>query len=69
MINSLPYHIQNNIVYNMEGNRDGCSHSYNSDFSISRGCNTNYNSLFQSTDGLCSKPEFKFALGSASHKL
>ena len=69
MINSLPYHIQNNMVYNIEGNKDGYSRSYSSNFSISRGCNTNYNYLFQSTDGLYSKPKFKFALGSAFHKL
>jgi hypothetical protein len=53
----------------MEGNRNGYSRSCGSDFGISCGYNTNYNSLFQSTDGLCSKPEFKFTLGSTSYKL
>jgi hypothetical protein len=57
------------VVYNIEGNRDGYSHSYSSDFGIGRGCDTDYSSLFQSTDGLCNKPKFKFTLGSASYKL
>jgi hypothetical protein len=69
MINSLPCYIQNNMVYNMEGNGDGCGRSHSFNFGIGCGCNTDYSSLFQSTDGLCSKPKFKFALGSASHKL
>ena len=53
----------------MEGNGDGYGCSHSSDFGISCGYNTNYSSLFQSTDGLCSKPKFKFALNSASYKL
>ena len=69
MINSFPYYIQNNVVYNIEGNKNKCNRGYGSNFSISRGYNTNYNYLFQSTDGLCSKPKFKFTLGSTSHKL
>ena len=69
MINSLPYHIQNNIVYDVEGNKDGYSRRHSSNFGISCGCNTDYSYLFQSTGGLCSKPKFKFTLGSAFHKL
>jgi hypothetical protein len=69
MIDSLPYYIQNNMVYNMEGNGDRCGRGHNFNFSISCSCDTNYSSLFQSTDGLCSKPKFKFALDSTSHKL
>ena len=57
------------MVYNVEGNEDRYSHNHNSNFSISRGCNTDYSYLFQSTNGLCSKPKFKFALGSAFYKL
>jgi hypothetical protein len=53
----------------MEGNGDGYSRSHGFNFSISRGCDTDYSSLFQSTDGLCSKPKFKFTLGSTSYKL
>ena len=69
MINSLPYHIQNNVVYDIEENKDRYNHSYSSNFSISRSCNTDYNYLVQSTDSLCSKPKFKFVLNSTSHKL
>jgi hypothetical protein len=57
------------MVYDVEGNKDRYSHGYGFNFSISRGYNTNYSYLFQSTGGLYSKPEFKFALGSISHKL
>ena len=57
------------MVYNMEGNKNGYSCSYNFNFSINRSCDTNYNYLFQNTSGLCSKSEFKFSLGSTSHKL
>ena len=69
MINSFPYYIQNNVVYNVEGNKNRYSRSYSSNFGISRGCNINYSYLFQSTNGLCSKPKFKFILGSAFYKL
>ena len=57
------------MVYDVERNKNKYSHSYSFNFSISRGCNTNYNYLFQSTNGLCSKPKFEFALNSTSHKL
>ena len=57
------------MVYDVEGNKDGCGRGYGSDFGISRGCDINYTYLFQSTDSLCSKPEFEFTLGSISHKL
>ena len=57
------------MVYNVEGNEDGYSRSYSSNFSISRSCNTDYSYLFQSTNGLCSKFKFKFALGSTFYKL
>ena len=53
----------------MEGNENGYSRSYSSNFGISRGYNTNYSYLFQSTDSLCSKPKFKFALSSGFYKL
>ena len=69
MINSLPYHIQNNVVYDVEGNKNRYSRSYSSNFGISCGYNTNYSYLFQSTSSLYSKPKFKFTLGSTSHKL
>ena len=69
MIDSLPYYIQNNVVYNVEGNKDGCGYSYSSNFSINRGCDIDYSYLFQSTDGLYTKPKFKFILGSAFYKL
>jgi hypothetical protein len=69
MINSLPYYIQNNVVYDVEGNEDGYSYSRSSNFSIGRSCNTDYSYLFQSTDSLYSKPKFKFILGSAFYKL
>ena len=69
MINSLPYYIQNNVVYDMEGNKDRYSCGYSSNFGISCSCDTDYSYLFQSTDGLCSKPKFKFALNSAFYKL
>ena len=57
------------MVYNMEGNGDEYSRSYSSDFGIGCGCNINYSYLFQSTNSLCSKPKFKFALSSAFYKL
>ena len=69
IINSLPCHIQNNVVYDVEGNKNGYNYGYSSDFSISCSYNINYSYLFQSTDGLCSKLKFKFALGSIFHKL
>ena len=69
MINSLPYYIQNNIIYDVEGNKNRYSCNYSFNFSIGRGCNTNYSYLFQNTDSLYNKLEFKFTLGSASHKL
>ena len=69
MIDSLLYHIQNNVVYDVEGNKNRCSYNYSFNFSIGRGYNTNYSYLFQNTDGLCSKPKFKFTLNSISHKL
>ena len=69
MINSLPYYIQNNMVYNVEGNKNRYSYSYSFNFSIGYSYNTNYSYLFQSTDNLCSKPKFKFILGSTSYKL
>ena len=68
MINSLPYYIQNNIVYNIEGNKNRYSYSCGSNFSISCSCNINYSYLFQSTDSLCSKPKFEFILNSAFYK-
>ena len=52
----------------MEGNKDRYSYSYSFNFGISRGYNTNYSYLFQSTDGLCSKPKFKFALSFTFYK-
>ena len=57
------------MVYDVEGNKNGYSYSYSSNFSISRGCNINYSYLFQSTDGLYSKFKFKFILNSAFYKL
>ena len=57
------------MVYDVEGNENRYSHSYNSNFSISCSYNINYSYLFQSTDGLCSKPKFKFTLGFAFYKL
>ena len=57
------------MVYDVEENKDRYSYSHNSDFSISRGCDINYSYLFQSTDSLCNKPKFKFALSSTSYKL
>ena len=57
------------MVYDIKGDKNGCSRSYSSDFGISYSCDTNYSYLFQSTDDLCSKPEFKFTLSSAFHKL
>ena len=69
MINSLPYYIQNNVVYDIEGNKNRYSRNYNSNFSINRCYNTNYSYLFQSTNSLYSKPKFKFVLGSAFYKL
>ena len=57
------------MVYDVEGNKDKYSYSHSSNFGIGRGCDINYSYLFQSTDGLCSKPKFKFILGSTFHKL
>ena len=34
------------MVYDVEGNKNKYSRSYNSNFSIGRGCNTDYNYLF-----------------------
>ena len=53
----------------MEGNKDRYNYSYSFNFGISHSYNTNYSYLFQSTNSLCSKPKFKFALGSAFYKL
>ena len=53
----------------MEGNKNKCGRGRSSDFSIGRDCDTNYSYLFQSTDGLCNKPKFKFTLNSTSYKL
>ena len=69
MIDSLLCRVQNNVVYDVEGNEDGCGRGRGSDFGIGRGCDTDYSYLFQSTDGLCSKPKFKFVLSSTFHKL
>ena len=56
------------MVYDMEGNEDRYSRSYSFNFGIGRSCDTNYSYLFQSTNGLCSKPKFKFVLGSTFYK-
>ena len=56
------------MVYDIEGNKNKCSRGYSSDFGIGRGCDTNYSYFFQSTDSLCSKLKFKFALSSAFYK-
>ena len=68
MIDSLFCYIQNNVVYDVEGNKDGCGRGYSFNFGIGRGYDTNYSYLFQSTDGLYSKPKFKFTLNSTFHK-
>ena len=57
------------MVYNIKGNENRYSCGYSSDFSIGCGCNTNYSYFFKSTNSLCSKPEFKFALSFAFYKL
>ena len=57
------------MVYNIERNEGGCNRGYSFNFSISRDYNINYSSLFQSTDGLYSKPKFKFTLNSTFYKL
>ena len=69
MISSLLYYIQSNVVYDVERNEGGYNRGCGFDFSISYSYDTGHSSLFQSTDGLCSKPKFKFTLGSASYKL
>ena len=69
MINSLPYYIQNNVVYDIKRNKNKCGRGCGSNFGINCGYDTNYNYLFQSTNGLCNKPKFKFALSSTSYKL
>ena len=57
------------MVYNVEGNKNRYNHSYSSNFGIGRGYNINYSYLFQSINGLCSKPKFKFTLSSTFYKL
>ena len=62
------------MVYDIDRNKGGCSHGYNSGhkfgFNISCGFSTNYSySPFQDTDNLYSKPIFKFTLGSVFYRL
>ena len=72
MIGSLPYYIQSNIVCNIErnGGRYSCSSSRKFGLNIGYGFSTSYSySPFQDINDLCSKPKFKFALGSVFYRL